>query len=246
MLVLTKKDLGFYTMMVGIIILSIVVPISVNKAKLETVTSSNLVTNRIIIDAGHGEPDGGAESANGIRESNLNLQIAKQLENVLKDNGYEVIMTRESEDNISGLPRDSGIRNLKVADTNKRIELINSSNAEYVISIHMNKFSDSKYSGWQTFYSKNSEEGKLLAECIQSGIGEETEIKNNRSTLKIEGIRIMEKTNIPVVIVECGFLSNEEECARLQDESYQNKIAEGILRGIEKYNSHTEARVRTN
>lgn len=235
MLFFTKKDLRFYSLMIVMLLISIVTPISLNATKVEETTSHALTTTCILIDAGHGEPDGGAVSADGIKESDLNLQIANKLKDELALKGYQVIMTREDENNISGLNDDSTIRRIKSKDINNRVNLANSSNAEFMISIHMNKYEDPKYYGWQTFYSKNSEKGKKLAEYIQAGIKESTGLENKREALKIEGIKIIDKTTIPVVIVECGFLSNTDECAKLQDENYQMKLVNGIVVGIETF-----------
>ncbi len=239
MLVFTKKDLKFYTLMIIMLLVSIVTPISLNISKIEETTSGALATTCIIVDAGHGEPDGGAVSVNGIKESKLNLQIAKKLREELALNGYQVIMTREEEKNVSGLNDNSTIRSIKSQDISNRVNLANSCGADFMISIHMNKYEDPKYYGWQTFYSKNSEQGKKLAECIQSGIKESTGIENKREALKIEGIKIIDKTTIPVVIVECGFLSNPEEAAKLETRQYRYKLCALIATELSRYLSNT-------
>ncbi len=235
MLIFTKKDLAFYSLMIIMLLVSVIAPISLNNKKIKETTSNALSTTCIIIDAGHGEPDGGAVSSNGIKESELNLQIATKLKDELVLRGYQIIMTREDENNISGLNEDSTIRSIKSQDINNRVNLANSSGADFMISIHMNKYEDPKYYGWQTFYSKNSEKGQKLAECIQTGIKESTGVENKREALKIEGIKIIDKTTIPVVIVECGFLSNPDECVKLQNSDYQFKIVEGIISGVERF-----------
>ncbi|MBR3887499.1 MAG: N-acetylmuramoyl-L-alanine amidase [Clostridia bacterium] len=235
MLIFTKKDLRFYALMIVMLLISIVTPISLNTNKIEETTSNAIDTTCILIDAGHGEPDGGAVSVDGVKESDLNLQIANKLKDELALKGYQVMMTREDENNISGLNDDSTIRSIKSQDINNRVNLANSCGADFMISIHMNKYEDPKYFGWQTFYSKNSEQGKRLAECIQSGIKETTGIDNKREALKIEGIKIIDKTTIPAVIVECGFLSNSDECVKLQDENYQTQLVEGIICGVELF-----------
>lgn len=190
--------------------------------------------NVIVVDAGHGLPDGGATD-NGIVESDLNLQIAKKLEASLVDAGFEVIMTREDENNIADGDAQNSIAKTKRSDLANRVEIINESNACIGISIHLNKYSSPKYWGWQTFYSESSSEGKRLAQLIQAGIGDCINRENSRSALKIEGIKIIDKTSIPVVIVECGFISNEEEARLLQSEEYQAKLASGIVLGVERF-----------
>lgn len=199
-------------------------------------TSGEIKTKRIIIDAGHGLPDGGAVAANGIEESSLNLQIALKLQEELENSGYDVIMTRKTENNIADSDKQNSIREIKTSDLNNRVKIANESNADFMISIHMNKYNESKYWGWQTFYSKNSKEGEKLAELIQKGISNNIkERENKRTPLSIEGIKIVDKTSIPVVIVECGFLSNAEDLKFLQTEEYQDKMVEGIMEGIMEY-----------
>ena len=120
-------------------------------------TSGDLRTYKIIVDAGHGLPDGGAVSESGIEEANLNLEIALKLEEELLNNGYDVVMTRKSEKSIADSDKQSSIRQIKSSDLANRVNIANESGADFMISIHMNKYTDSKYWGWQTFYSKNSE-----------------------------------------------------------------------------------------
>ena len=237
MFVITKKDIAFYSIMSLTILLAIFAPITFINHEINTVTSQDLQEKiKIVVDAGHGEPDGGAVSANGIKESDLNLQIAQKLKTKLEQSNIEVVMTRESANNIApASEQQNKIRQIKSSDLNNRVKIANESGAIILVSIHMNKFEDSKYRGWQTFYSKDSEEGKKLAESIQNSIGEVVQIENKRTALKIEGIKIIDKSKIPAVIVECGFLSNPEECKLLQDETYQEKMAEGTCSGGRSY-----------
>ena len=236
MWVITKKDICFYSIMVISLIMAVLCPIVSKKDYLVDVDSDSLQKKIIVIDAGHGEPDGGAVSKDGVKESVINLQIAQKLSDKLKENNFEIIMTREDEKNIaSDSEQDKSIKQIKTSDLNNRVKIANTSEASILVSIHMNKFEDPKYRGWQTFYSKDSVEGKRVAENIQTAIGECIDYENKRVALKIEGIKIIDKSTIPSVIVECGFLSNEEECALLQDEHYQDKLAEGIKNGIIKY-----------
>ena len=204
------------------------------KKKLITVNSS-VSSYCIVIDAGHGKPDGGATSKNGVEEETLNLLIAQKLKEKLENLGYEIVMTRKTHENIATIDANQSLRNIKQSDLQNRVNIANQSMADFMISIHMNEFANSKYWGWQTFYSKNSQEGKILASLIQKGISQRIERPNHRTSLPIEGIKIVDKTNLPVVIVECGFLSNEEEVKLLQTDEYQNQLVEGIVSGIEDY-----------
>lgn len=242
MFVITKKDIMFYSIVFIVLLMVIFIPINyrstqIKNDKINSVASNNIQTKiKVIIDAGHGEPDGGAVSKDGVKESDLNLQIAQKLKVKIEELNIEVIMTRENSGCISNLEKTSKtIREIKTNDLNNRVKIANESGASILVSIHMNKFEDSRYRGWQTFYSKSSEEGKKLAENIQEAIGEVIQYDNKRKALKIEGIKIIDKSKIPAVIVECGFLSNPDECNLLQDEKYQEKMAEGIKIGIQKY-----------
>ncbi|MBR4110635.1 MAG: N-acetylmuramoyl-L-alanine amidase [Clostridia bacterium] len=233
-----KKIMGLISCIIGIWLLTYGV-INVNNQKVIFTSSEIFEPNYIIvIDAGHGEPDGGAVSVNGIRESDLNLQVAKLLEEELIGLGYEVIMTRKDENNIADNDlQSSTIRKIKVSDINNRIDITNNSNADMLISIHMNKFSSEKYYGWQTFYKKNSSYSKILAENIQKGINNNIERENKRTELPIENIKLIDKSKIPAVIVECGFLSNIEDVRLLQTEEYRKQIVNGIIEGIEEFYS---------
>lgn len=244
MWVIGKKDIYFALGVVLMCVLSIFVSVkqsediySKNAEKVfsNTTLELNKKDYKVIVDAGHGEPDGGAVTSDGVKESTLNLQIAQKLEEILIDEGMEVIMTREDERNIADVDKQNKIREMKVSDINNRIKIANGSDADFLISIHMNKYSGPACKGWQTFYNKNSENGKKLAEAIQNGIKEVLKTDNKRTALKIENIKLIEKSKIPTVIVECGFISNPEEKVLLQSDEYQQKLAEGIVNGIKKY-----------
>ena len=189
----------------------------------------------IVIDAGHGEPDGGAISSSGIKESDINLLVAKELEKELDNLGYSVIMTRQNEKNIADDDKQEPIRKMKASDLSNRVKIINTSNADMCISIHMNKFASEKYYGWQTFYNKNSEYNKVLAERIQEGINNHIERENTRVALNIKDIKITDESKIPTTIVECGFLSNPDDMMLLQTEEYRHQLVNGIIEGIENY-----------
>lgn len=184
---------------------------------------------------GHGLPDGGATSTSGIKESDINLEVAKLLEEELVKLGYEVIMTRRDENNIADSDKQSTIRKMKVSDINNRIEIVNNSNADMLISIHMNKFSEEKYYGWQTFYKKDSELSKVLANKIQKEISNNIDRENKRMELPIDNVKLVDKSEIPAVIVECGFLSNHEDIRLLQTKEYKMQIVNGIIGGIEEF-----------
>ena len=212
--------------------LSIVV--NVENEEVEVFNTNFEPTYTIVIDAGHGEPDGGAVSKNGVAEAGLNLEIALMLEDELDKLGYNIIMTRTTENNIADSDKQTSVRAMKVSDINNRIKIVNESQADMLISIHMNNFQNPKYYGWQTFYKKNSEESKIIAENIQAGISNNIDRINDRVALSITDIKLVDKSNIPAVIVECGFLSNEEDLKLLMTNEYKQQIVDGIIEGIEK------------
>lgn len=198
-------------------------------------TSASPVSSKtIILDAGHGLPDGGAESSNGITESSINLKIVLKVQRLLEQSGSIVILTRSDENGIYNIESNS-IREKKVSDIKNRVKIGNESSGDIFVSVHLNKINQSQYNGWQTFYNKKSEESKKLAESIQNGLSESIEKENNRSPLSISGKYISDNIEIPMTIVECGFLSNPDEEKLLQTEEYQNKIAWGIYIGIQNY-----------
>lgn len=176
----------------------------------------------------------GASSSNGVTEAKINLQIALKVQKLLKQAGSTVILTRKDENGIFE-EESSTIRQKKVSDIKNRVKIGNNSGADIFVSIHLNKINDGKYWGWQTFYKKNNEKSIKLAKCIQSGLNEAIKKDNKREALKIDNIYIVDNINIPISIVECGFLSNPEEERLLQTDNYQDKIAWGIYIGIINY-----------
>lgn len=187
----------------------------------------------VIIDAGHGEPDGGAVAPDGTCEEKINLEISKKLSAILEEKCYNVIMTRENNEGIH--TSGNSVKEKKLSDMHNREKLMNSSGADIFVSIHMNKFSDPKVFGAQVFYSSNGEESASLAEHIQSELL--LLDKNNKRVSKAaeNAIYLMKCASIPAVIVECGFLSNPEECEKLKTDAYKTAVANAICTGIENY-----------
>lgn len=143
-------------------------------------------------------------------------------------------MTRSDDKGIYDIDKTT-LRQKKVSDIKNRVKIGNQSKADIFVSIHLNKTSEEQYWGWQTFFKKNNAEGKFLAEAIQNSLNETIQKENKRKPLKIEGIYLLENVEIPMAIVECGFLSNSEELQLLKTEEYQDKIAWGIYVGIMDY-----------
>lgn len=188
----------------------------------------------VVVDAGHGVPDEGAQSSKGTTEAATNLAIAFKLQNLLESSGCTVILTRSDENAIYDLDSKT-LRQKKISDIRNRVKIGNESSADIFVSIHLNKIPQPQYDGWQTFYNAKSEDGKRLANLIQSSLNEAIQKENKRVAKSIENIYIIRKVEIPTTIVECGFLSNPEEEKKLLDDNYQNRLAWGIYNGIIDY-----------
>lgn len=232
MLVLSRKKIIFVIMLIMLIISCI----SIKEHVVAVVeTSAEIVSEHVIvIDAGHGNPDGGAESKFGIAEQEINLKIALKLQELLEQSGYVVILTRSDENGIYDLEADT-IKEKKVSDMKNRVNIGNTAEAEIFISIHLNKIEQEQYSGYQTFYQKNNELSKELALFIQDNLNFAIQRDNKREILPLTGKYIMDNMKIPTVTVECGFLSNLEESALLENDDYQMRLAWGIYLGIMDY-----------
>ena len=233
MVVLNKKRLLIIFSMVCV---SILVCNFKTPNKEETMSTAALpVTSKVIIlDAGHGSPDNGASSADGVTENEINLKIVLKLQQLLEQGGSTVILTRSDENGIYELDKKT-LREKKVSDLKNRVKIGNESDADIFVSVHLNKIPQSQYYGWQTFFRKNDENSKLLATLIQEDIKKVVQRENKREALSISDKYIVENVELPITIVECGFLSNAEEEALLQNDEYQNKLALGIYLGIIEY-----------
>ena len=188
----------------------------------------------IVIDAGHGVPDEGAQSSNGTTEAETNLKIALKLQNLLEQSGCTVILTRSDENAIYDIDSKT-LKQKKISDIKNRVKIGNESSADIFVSIHLNKIPQSQYDGWQTFYKEGSEDGARLAKTIQENLNKTIKKENNRIAKTIDKIYIIKHVEIPTTIVECGFLSNPDEEKLLLEDEYQNKLAWGIYNGIIDY-----------
>ena len=205
-------------------------------ASAATVPTLNAKGKTVVIDAGHGGEDPGAVSSfNGVSEKDVTLVLANKTKDLLEKEGYKVIMTRTEDvlvyegDNLSMTAK-------RRQDLLRRKQIMDESGADIVVSIHLNSYTDSQYSGAQTFYTKNSLSGKKLAEAIQESLKINVDPENDREAIqKKDDIIITKNCKCTTVIVECGFLSNETECLKLAEEEYQTKLSEAIKAGIDKY-----------
>ena len=191
----------------------------------------------VILDAGHGTPDEGAESKNGTTEAQINLKIVLKIQQLLEQSGCTVILTRSDENAIYDLDAKT-LEQKKISDIHNRVKIGNESSADIFVSIHLNKINEQQYYGWQTFYNTNNEQSKDLAEQIQISLNEAMQKENHRIAMKLNTVYIMKHVEIPISIVECGFLSNPQEEQLLQEDEYQNRLAWGIYNGMMTYFSN--------
>ena len=236
MLVIRRKKIRYVVL--GIFAVFMVMAISLSskdmdKKYIETV-SLPVSGKVVVVDAGHGVPDEGAEVGDGTTEAQTNLKISLKLQNLLEQSGCTVILTRSDENGIYDLDSKT-LKQKKISDIRNRVKIGNESSADIFVSIHLNKIPQQQYDGWQTFYNKNSEQGQKLAKQIQSNLNEAIQKENKRVAAKIENIYIINNVEIPTTIVECGFLSNPQEKEMLLTDSYQNRLAWGIYNGIIDY-----------
>lgn len=194
--------------------------------------ADGMATQKIILDPGHGGIDGGAVGVDGVVEKDINLVISLKLRDLLTAQGYEVIMTHEEDRSI----HDEGVTGVgkqKKSDMYNRLAIIEENPDAIVLSIHQNLFEQAKYSGAQMFYGKNNPSSKELAQAIQDSIAALVQPDNTRA-IKPGGkdLFLLYRTENPIVLVECGFLSNREEAALLQNEEYQMKLALAIYCGL--------------
>ena len=236
MLVLSGKKIANILLGIFVIILIITIIVSTKTESsnyIETVSLS--VSGKVVIvDAGHGTPDEGAETEDGTTEAEINLKIALKLQNLLEQSGCTVILTRSDENGIYDIDSKT-LKEKKVSDIKNRVKIGNESSADIFVSIHLNKIDEQQYDGWQTFYNENSSQGEKLATLIQENLNESIPKENDRVALTIDNIYIIDNVEIPTTIVECGFLSNPEEKESLLDDTYQNRLAWGIYNGIIDY-----------
>ncbi len=234
MIVLVKKS--NITLIILIFLLSIAV-YSLNPGGEEAAPASSVSTlGTVIVDAGHGGEDPGKVSGfSGVNEKDLNLSIAKLLAAQLEEAGYRVIMTRE-EDKLVYKEGTTDITDKRRQDLTRRKEIMDNSGADIVVSIHLNDFSQSKYYGAQVFYPPNSEKSKLLAINVQKALRDDVDPSNKREALvKSTPIVILRNLKTPTIVVECGFLSNQQEEQKLRSDNYQLRVARAIKAGIDQF-----------
>lgn len=230
-----KKARYIVIMLITLCILSIAIfKVTVGTEQTVAVNSTPITSHVVVIDAGHGKPDEGAVGMYGTTEEAINLKISLKLQKLIEQSGGKVYLTRSDENGIYS--QDStNIKQKKASDIKNRVSIGNQEDVDIFVSIHLNKYPESIYKGWQTFYQESNEDSKTLATFVQDGISSTIDIENSRVPLPIKNIYIMDHMTKPTITVECGFLSNEEEVKRLSEDDYQNSLAWGIYIGIQDY-----------
>lgn len=186
----------------------------------------------IVIDAGHGGIDGGAER-DGIQEKEITLLIAEKTKDYLQEQGAIVILTRDDDYDLAETDTKS-ISLRKAQDLKARSEIINGSDADFFLSIHLNSFPSASSKGAQTFYYQSMDENKRVAKLLQDELKDSLE-NTDRKAKRIQHVYLLRKAEIPGALVEVGFLSHSEERELLVSERYQDKVAEALYRGILRY-----------
>lgn len=186
----------------------------------------------IVVDAGHGGIDGGATSCSGVLESQLNLEIALRLNDLIRFLGYDTRMIRTTDTSI--YTEGNTIASQKVSDLKERVKIVNETENPILVSIHQNTFPDGRYSGAQVFYA-NDPESQKLAKQLQAAFASTINPGSRRQCKPSDGIYLMQSICFPGVLIECGFISNPSEEANLRSETYQKQIACVIAASLSDY-----------
>lgn len=199
--------------------------------KLEKYVNSDRVEKKeytVVLDAGHGSSDSGKVGINGVLEKDINLSISKETKKHLEKKGIRVVMTRDKDESLA--EGENG--NRKVQDMKARVKRINDTKPNLAVSIHQNSYHEESIHGAQVFYYEHSESGEKDARILQEALLA-VDPDNTRQVKANTTYYLLKRTEVPILIVECGFLSNQEEAEKLASEDYQKEIAKAIANGIE-------------
>ena len=188
-------------------------------------TVANSEERVVVVDSGHGGDDPGKIGVNDKFEKDINLQIAQKIQKMLEEKNVKVVMTRENEE---------GLEKTRVEDLKARVDLINQTKPVIAVSIHQNSYPDAEIHGAQVFYYTHSKEGESAAKILQESL-RKIDQDNYRQAKANDTYYMLKKTEVPVVIVECGFLSNHKEAELLCGEEYQMKVSQAVTEGILEY-----------
>ncbi|MFD1039119.1 N-acetylmuramoyl-L-alanine amidase CwlD [Virgibacillus byunsanensis] len=225
---------GVVTWVIGIIILAFLIQFPIQKVETTWQTWSLPLSGKtIVLDPGHGGPDGGAVGKDQTLEKEISLEVAKKLQDYLQQAGALVYLTREKDEDLAD-EETKGLARRKAEDIRRRLDFIHDKKADFFLTIHLNALPSGKWSGAQTFYYSKHDESKHLAKMVQSEIIRNLE-NTDRVALAINGIYLLKQAEVPGALVEIGFLSNEHEREHLKKDSYQQKMAGSIYEGILRY-----------
>ena len=216
----------------GILIFLIQLPIQHANKTWES-WSLPLAGKTIVIDPGHGGPDGGAVGRDQTQEKDIALDVAKKLRSYLEQAGGLIYLTREEDTDLAD-PDTSGLSRRKSEDIRNRLDFIHDKQADLFVTIHLNALPSPRWRGAQTFYYPEFDESRHLAKMIQAELVRNLE-NTDRAALAINGIYLLKYAEIPGALVEIGFLSNEEERELLKQDEYQEQVAGSIYLGILRY-----------
>ncbi len=222
----------------GIVILGVLIGVHLGNRAVTVMAEGRPIERAhcIIIDPGHGGEDGGATSCTGKLESGYNLEIALRLNDLMHLLGFDTNMIRTTDTSI--YIKGDTIAQKKVSDLKERVRIVNETENALLLSIHQNNFSDGRYSGAQVFYA-GTEGSEQLAKQLQSALVASVNPGSNRKCKKSDGVYLMEHINCTGVLIECGFLSNAGEEARLRDPGYQKKLCCVIAATTSSFLSNT-------
>lgn len=227
-----KKYFGLYLTVCGIII---AVALFLSRAGSAVVALSTQVDTApiVVIDAGHGGEDGGALSCTGVRESDVNLDISLRMHDLLHFLGIQTKMIRTTDISIY-TEGASTLSEKKVSDLHNRVEIVNDTPNALLVSIHQNRFPQSKYRGAQVFYAA-THGSDALAQLTQDNLKAQVDPKNNREIKKTPDVYLFKHVQCTAILIECGFLSNEAEEALLRTPEYQKKLTAAICCSVQQY-----------
>lgn len=193
------------------------------RSAAEAAVSSQSLSQRptVVIDAGHGGMDGGTTSCTGVSESQINLAISLRLDKLMALLGYDAVMVRTTDTSVN--TEGDTIREQKLSDLKNRVTLVNGQSNALLVSIHQNHFPDGQYSGPQVFYAGDSTSAQL-AQRLQLQLNQALAPNSKRECKQASGVYLMENIKCPGILVECGFLSNTQEEAKLRTAEYQKKL----------------------
>lgn len=227
-----SRKTGIILWICGFFLLAFLIQYPIEKSKQMWETWSLPLSGKtIVIDPGHGGPDGGAKGKDGTDEKDITLSVAKKLQGYLQQAGALVYMTRETDTDLAG---DKLTGSRKSADIRNRLKFIHDNDADFFVSIHLNAIPSPRWSGAQTFYYPKFDESRHLSNMIQEEIIRNLE-NTNRKALALNGIYLLKHAKVPGSLVEIGFLSNDRERELLKDEDYQQQMAGSIYEGLLRY-----------